>query len=131
MRDLDSASETTIPHMADEERDRTLKEELQKLAEEAKAYAEAELQFQKSRTAYAASAIKSVVAFVVIALVLAFFAVMALILGLVLALTPLITAWGAAAVVTVVLLGLSVLLLLRAKRRISVIASVFSQGGDR
>ena len=129
MHDLDTASEAVRSTSLDEERERTLKEDLRKLSEEAKAYAEAEFQFQKSRTLYATSAVKSVIAFVVLALVLLFFAAMALIVGLVMALTPLITVWGATAVVTLGLLAIAVFLLLRAKRRVAIMTRVFG-GSD-
>ena len=111
-----------------EARERSLNEDLHQLAQDARAYAEAELKFQKTRVAYAASASKSVVVYAVAALVLIFFAVMALVVGLVMALAPLITAWGSTAVVTLGLLGLAIFLLLRAKKRISIMMSIF--GGD-
>jgi Flp pilus assembly protein TadB len=111
-----------------EARERSLNEDLHQLAQDARAYAEAEFKFQKTRAAYAASASKSVVVYAVVALVLVFFAVMALVVGLVIALAPHITAWGSTAVVTLALLGLAVFLLLRAKKRVGIMMTVF--GGD-
>lgn len=112
-----------------EARERSLNEDLHQLASDARAYAEAEVQFQKTRAAYTASASKSIAIYAVAALVLVFFAVMALVVGLVIALAPLLTAWGSMAVVTLALLGLAVFLLLRAKKRMSVLMSVI--GGDK
>lgn len=107
-----------------EARERSLNEDLHQLALDARAYAEAELQFQKTRAAYTASAGKSIAIYAVVALVLAFFAMMALVVGLVIALAPWLTAWGSMAVVTLVLLGGAVFLLLRAKKRATVLMSI-------
>jgi ABC-type multidrug transport system fused ATPase/permease subunit len=112
-----------------EARERSLNEDLHQLAADARAYAEAEFQFQKSRAAYTASASKSIAIYAVAALVLVFFAMMALVVGLVIALAPLLTAWGSMALVTLVLLGLAAFLLLRAKKRVTVLMSVI--GGDK
>ena len=79
----------------DDPRDRSLVDDLRHLAEDGKAYADAELAFQKARAAVAAESAKSIAIFGALAAVLVFFALMALTLGLVLALTPLLGAWGA------------------------------------
>jgi uncharacterized membrane protein len=128
MQDIQSAVQEAITPSLSEARERSLNDDLHQLALDARAYAEAEFKFQKTRAAYAASASKSVVVYAVVALVLVFFAVMAMVVGLVIALAPLITAWGSTAVVTLGLLGSAVFLLLRAKKRISIMTSVF--GGD-
>lgn len=111
-------NEQAIAPLLSEARERSLNEDLQQLAQEARAYAEAEFQFQKSRAAYSADATKSIAILAVTALVLVFFAMMALVVGLVIALAPLITAWGSTAVVTLGLLALAVVLLLKAKKRL-------------
>jgi len=129
MRDIEPALDNAVSPSLSEARERSLNEDLHQLAQDARAYAEAEFQFQKSRAAYAASASKSVVVYAVVALVLVFFAVMALVVGLVIALAPLLTAWGSTAVVTLALLGAAVFLLLRAKKRISTLMKVFA--GER
>lgn len=116
----------TAPSLSDAQA-RSLNEDLHSLARDARAYAEAEVKFQKTRVAYVASASKSVVILAVAALVLVFFAVMAFVVGLVIALGPLLTPWGAMAVVTLALLGLAVLLLLKAKKRLALMLSVLSQ----
>ena len=129
MRDIEPAFEQAVAPALSDARERSLNEDLHQLAQEARAYAEAELQFQKSRAAYAVSASKSVVIYAVVALVLVFFAVMALVVGLVIALAPLITAWGSTAVVTLALLGLAVFLFLRAKKRVGIMMNVFGTRG--
>jgi hypothetical protein len=107
-------------------RERSLNEDLHQLAHDARAYAEAELKFQKTRAAYAASASKSIAIYAVVALVLVFFAAMAFVVGLVIALAPLITAWGSMALVTLALLGIAVFLLMRAKKRVTRMTSILS-----
>jgi len=129
MQDIQPAVQAAITPSLSEARERSLNEDLHQLAQDARAYAEAEFKFQKTRAAYAASASKSVLVYALAALVLVFFAVMALVVGSVIALAPLITPWGSTAVVTLALLGLAVLLLLRAKKRVTIMTTVF--GGDR
>lgn len=127
MPNNEPALDHAVTPLLSEARERSLNEDLHHLAQDARSYAEAEFQFQKSRAAYAASASKSVLLYAVVALVLVFFAAMALVVGLVIALAPLITAWGSTALVTLVLLGLAVFLLLRAKKKIGVIMKVFGE----
>jgi hypothetical protein len=127
MPNIEPAFDHAIAPSLSEARERSLNEDLHQLAQDARSYAEAEFQFQKSRAAYAASASKSIVIYAVLALVLVFFAVMALVVGLVIALAPLITAWGSTALVTLLLLGLAAFLLLRAKRKVGVIMRVFGE----
>ncbi|MBB4857125.1 hypothetical protein HNO88_000422 [Novosphingobium chloroacetimidivorans] len=129
MLDTTQAPETAIDPLLSEARERSLNEDLHQLAQDARAYAEAELQFQKSRAAFAASASKNIAVYAVAALVLVFFAVMALVVGLVIALAPWITPWGSTALVTLVLLGLAIFLLMRAKRQVSLLTTVW--GGER
>jgi hypothetical protein len=129
MQDIEPALDDAMNPSLSEARERSLNEDLHQLAQDARAYAEAEFQFQKSRASYAASASKSIIVYVLVALVLVFFAIMALVVGLVIALAPLLTPWGSTAVVTLALLGLAVFLLLRAKKRVSTLMTVFA--GDR
>lgn len=73
--------------------------DVRQLAADAKTLAEAELAYQASRAKVAGSAARNMALFGVAAFVLAFFALGALTVGLLLALTPLVTAWGATAIV--------------------------------
>jgi hypothetical protein len=91
--------------------------EVRQLAADAKTLAEAELAYQSSRARLAGSAAKGVALHGLVAFVLAVFALVALVVGLLLALTPLVTAWGATAIVAGGLGLLALLSALRAKRR--------------
>ena len=67
-------------------------------------YLDAEMAFQSSRLRFAGQTIKLALGAGVLALVLVSLAAFGLVFGLILALTPLITAWGATAVVVGLLL---------------------------
>jgi len=95
----------------------SLPEDLRDLAEKARAYAIAELAFQKSRAAYAGAQARSVALLGISAAVLVFFAVMALVVGAVIALAPVIGGWAATGVVTGLLLAIAFALLVTAKAR--------------
>ena len=119
-----------LSHSIEDARERSLAEDLRQLADDGKAYAEAELAFQKSRAALAGKGIKGIVIFGVLAAMLVFFALMALTIGLVLALTPLLTPWGAAAASfagLLVLAGICAMLVGARYRR----TRRFISGGDR
>ncbi|GGC20064.1 hypothetical protein GCM10011371_04700 [Novosphingobium marinum] len=91
----------------DEAKERSLNEDVRQLAQDARVLAEAELAYQKSRASYAGQEAKGIAILGASALVLLFFATMALVVGLVLALAPILTAWGSTAVVTGALLLLT------------------------
>lgn len=108
--------------------DRSLVDDVRSLIDDGRTLIEAELAFQKSRAAYAGNGIKSIALFGALAGVLAVFALFALVVGLLLALTPLVTAWGATAIV-VAALGLGAALAARiAARRWALLAGTI--GGD-
>ncbi|MCB2075994.1 MAG: phage holin family protein [Novosphingobium sp.] len=92
-------SEPSTARVSGDARERSLPEDLRELAEDARALAEAEFAYQKSRAAFAGQEAKRIAILGLLAAALVFFALMALTLGLVLALTPMLTAWGATAVV--------------------------------
>lgn len=73
--------------------------DVRRLADDAKTLAEAELAYQASRAAVAGGAAKAIAIYCAAAAALAVFALGALTVGLLLALTPLVTAWGATAIV--------------------------------
>lgn len=91
-------------------RNRSLQDDLRDLADEARTAAETEFAFQKARASYAGKSAPKIAALFVGAAVFAFFAMMALVVGLVIALAPLLTAWGSMALVTVALLALALVL---------------------
>lgn len=112
--------------------DRSLREDVEALIEDGKTYLEAELVFQKTRAAYVADRAKGAVIFGAVAAVLAFLALIGLTVGLIIALTPLITAWGASAVV-VALLAIAAILCARTagKRWSKVMAAIEGPDGER
>ena len=90
-----------------------LREDVTALVEDARNYAEAELAFQKTRAALAGKHGGRALVMLVLALLLLHIALIALAVGAVIALAPLVTIWGAIAVVVGVML-LGVALLVRA-----------------
>ena len=108
--------------------DTTLTEDIAALIASGRTYAEAELAFQKTRAALAGSNAGKAVAALVLALVLLNIALIALAIGVVLALQPLITIWGAIAVVVGMLLLSAGLLARSAKLRGQVLAAMFGEG---
>jgi hypothetical protein len=89
---------------ADDPAERSLVDDLRQLAGDAREAAQAEVAFQQSRAKVVGASAGGIAARAVVALALVFFALMALVVGLLLALTPVLTAWGATALVVVVLL---------------------------
>ncbi|MBC2650533.1 phage holin family protein [Novosphingobium aerophilum] len=74
-------------------------DDLRQFADEARAYAAAEVAFQKARGKVVALGLRRLALLGFCALSFAVFALGALVVGLLLALTPLVTAWGATAIV--------------------------------
>ena len=88
---------------------RSLLDDVQALIDDGKTYLEAELGFQRTRAAFVADRAKSTVVFGAIAALLGLLALVGLTVGSIIALTPLLTAWGASALVVAVLLGAAAL----------------------
>lgn len=109
-----------------EAEDPTLAEDVQQLIRDARALAEAEFAFQKTRAAYAGAEAKGIALLGVVAVVLVFFAVMALVVGAVIALGPVLTAWGAMAGVTLALLTIAGICALAAKVRLKRLKNAIS-----
>jgi hypothetical protein len=96
MRDDD-----TRPGNPDESvNERSLLEDVEAAIDDGKTYLEAELTYQRTRAAFAADRAKDAAVFAALGMSLALLALVALTVGLVIALVPLLTAWGAAAAVT-------------------------------
>jgi len=92
--------EDKAPAAAGVEQDlRSLRDDVEALIEDGKTYLETELVFQKTRAAFVADRAKGAVIFGAVAILLAFLALIGLTVGLIFALTPLMTAWGASALV--------------------------------
>jgi uncharacterized membrane protein YqjE len=125
---LPGADELILPRAPDDDRAasddeaagsaeaRSLFEDVEALIEDGKTYLEAELNFQKTRTRFAADQAKWALVFGLAALILVFLALVGLTVGLIIALTPLLTAWGATALV-VILLGIVAAIAARAALR--------------
>jgi Flp pilus assembly protein TadB len=108
----------------------SLVDDVKALVDDGKTYLQAELQFQKSRAAFVADRGKSGAIYGIAAAAVLHLAMIALVVGLVLALAPLITAWGATAVVVAALLVIGVVLGLAAKRRFSRLSSAMREDGQ-
>lgn len=105
----------------------SLADDITALLDDGRTYLEAEVQYQKSRAAFALNRGKSGAVYGIAALALLHLALVALVVGLVIALSPLITPWGAtAAVVAALALG-AAFLGLKAKRLFARSASVYSE----
>lgn len=108
----------TLAPAAEDKENLSLAQDLRQLADEAKAFAQAELAFQKSRATYVGAETRNVIVLLVVAAILVFFAVMAFIVGTVIALGPLLGLWGATAAVTLTLLALAIFGAWRARARL-------------
>lgn len=108
----------------------SLSDDLVALLDDGRTYVEAEVAFQKSRAAYAADRAKFAVAYGLGAFGVLHLALIALTVGAVLALVPVVGAWAATGIVTLVLVlaGLVFLRLLKAK--VDDIARAFSEDGE-
>ncbi|PNU06164.1 hypothetical protein [Novosphingobium guangzhouense] len=103
---------------AEDHENLSLAQDLRRLADEAKAFAQAEITFQKSRAAFVGAETRSIVLLLIVAATLVFFAAMAFVVGTVIALGPVLGLWGAMAAVTLVLLMLAVFGALNARARL-------------
>lgn len=101
------------------------------LVEDARTYAEAEIAFQKTRASLAGKRGGRALVLLVLALVLLHIALIALAVGAVIALAPLVTIWGAIAIVVGVLLVGVVALVRGAAADGRVLAAMFGSGDKR
>ena len=95
----------------------TLTSDIRDLVDDALAAADAELAFQKTRAAYALNSVLGVAVLGGLAAAFALLSLLALTVGLVLALTPILTAFGATAAVIVGYLAIAAVLALIALAR--------------
>jgi Flp pilus assembly protein TadB len=117
--------EPLIPDL-EEARERSLADDVRSLAEQARTFAQAELAYQKSRASYAGGEARTIAILGATAAGLAFFALIGLVFGLILALAPLLTAWGSTALVCGVLLIGALVCVLRARGRFRQATLIFS-----
>lgn len=107
-----------------------LKDDVAALVEDARTYAAAEIAFQKTRAGLAGKTAARALVFLVLALVLLNLALIALAVGAVIALAPLVTIWGAIAIVVGLLLAGVAVLVLRAAADGRTLGAMFGEGGD-
>lgn len=107
-----------------------LREDVAALIEDARTYAEAEIAFQKARATIAGKTAGRALVQLVLALVLLHIALIALAVGAVIALAPLLTVWGAIALVVGVMLGAVAWLVLGARKDGALLAALFDGSGS-
>lgn len=83
---------------------RSLRDDVEALIDDGRTYLETELVYQKTRAAFVADHAKGALVFGAVAALLGFLALIGLTVGLIIALAPLLTAWGSSALVVVLLL---------------------------
>ena len=108
----------------------TLRADLAALIEDTRTYAEAEAAFQTTRAQIAGKTAGRALVLLVLALVLLHIALIALAVGAVIALAPLVSVWGAIAIVVGVMLGGVIALVLKARRDGALLAALFA-GSNR
>jgi len=97
--------------------DRSLVEDIEALIDDGRTYLEAEVAYQKTRVAFIADGAKEAIVFVAISSAFAVLTLIGLTVGLIIALSPLLTPWGASGLVVGLLILCTVLSALAARRR--------------
>ncbi|WP_169829108.1 phage holin family protein [Tsuneonella mangrovi] len=124
--DLPTGDEPAVESRLQEDAtERSLSDDLFDLLDDGKTYAEAELQFQKTRATFALDMGRKGAGFALAALLILHLAVVTLAIGSVFALAPLLTPWGATAVVVCVLVVAAVVFGLLAKRYFARLGKAF------
>lgn len=108
----------------------SLSDDVAALIDDGKTYVAAEVAFQKTRLAYAADRGKSGIAMGLAAMAVLHLALIGLVVGLIIALSPLITPWGATALVAGILLIVGAILGLKAKTRFESLADAFKEAKE-
>ncbi|WP_271077913.1 phage holin family protein [Aurantiacibacter sp. MUD61] len=88
----------------------SLFDDVEALIDDARTYVDAELSYQKTRASFVGDRVKKTIAFGIVAAFFAVLATIGLTVGLIIALTPLVTAWGATAIVVLAWLLVAYLL---------------------
>ena len=108
-------------------RERSLTDDLVALLDDGKTYVEAEVQYQKTRAAFALDRGKAGAAFGIVAFAFFHLALVALVVGTVFALIPLVGAWAATAIVVGLLLAAGIAFALTARRRFQGLAAAYRE----
>jgi hypothetical protein len=114
----------------DNPEDLPLLDELRQLGEDARTYAEAELAFQKSRAAILAAGARDMALLGLAGFVLVVFALVGLTVGALLALMPVLGAWGATGAVVGTLLLVALICVGLAQRRLRGIKALLAAAKD-
>lgn len=110
---------------------RSLFEDVEALIDDAKLYFDAELTFQKTRAAFMVDSLKRTLVYGIVAAFFGMLATIGLAIGLIIALSPILTPWGATAVVVGLLLVLALLAVRKASKAWNaMMAAVDSRGED-
>ena len=134
---MPGSDEATLPPQSHEQRvlseaaaeDRSLIDDVEALIEDGKTYLEAELNYQKTRAAFAGGKARLVAVLALTGLTFAWMALIGLTVGLIIALTPPLSAWGATAVVVLLWLLIAVSTLSVAASEGRKLAKSFQSGG--
>lgn len=117
----DAVADEVVPE------ERSLTDDIVALLDDGKTFVEAEVQYQKTRAAFAFDKGRTGAFYGVLAFALLHLALVALVVGAVIALTPMIGAWAATAVVVGALALIGILFALAAKRRFSRLTAAYRE----
>lgn len=109
---------------------RSLRDDIATLTAAGRELAQAELAYQKARTAFVGKTARNVAVASGMALALVFFALMALVLGLILTLAPILTPLGATAAIVAGLLIAATLCAMLVRSSLQRMMSVLREPGD-
>lgn len=104
MREDEGGADHAAAPEGSEDDGRSLFADIETLIDDSRTFVEAEIAFQKTRMAYTGQKGRNAAIFGICAAILAVFALFGLIVGLIIALSPLLTAWGATALIVGILL---------------------------
>jgi hypothetical protein len=107
-----------------------LKDDVTALVDDVRTYAAAEIAFQKTRAGLAGKSAARAALWLLLALVLLNLALIALAVGAVIALAPLVTIWGAIAIVVGVLLAGVAVLVWQAAAEGRTLSAMFAEDGE-
>lgn len=107
--------------------ERSLTDDVLALLDDGKTYVESELQYQKTRAAFAFDRGRAGAAYGIVAFALLHLALVALVVGAVIALTPMIGAWAATALVVGLLVIVGGLFALAARKRFARLVSAYRE----
>ncbi|WP_165853477.1 phage holin family protein [Aurantiacibacter aquimixticola] len=126
----DDASSTIAEDDVAPEVRHSLFDDIEALIDDARTYVSAELTYQKTRAGFVTDRVKKGIAFGAVAVFCGVLATIGLTVGLIIALTPLVTAWGATAIVVLAWLLFAFLLARRAARNFSEASAAMNESDE-